>query len=324
MRRQLWLAVFAGVAAAVFSLGIRVWDDGVQSLSQPSTDFDHVVTGARLFLSGADPYALIGPGRTFEWPWRLYFPATALVVVAPFTLLPVSIAGAVFMGLCVGVLAYVSTRASSLHPLVWFVAAPMSNALYGQQFSPLLAGGGYAPALLGLGLAVKPTVAAALVAHSRTWRDAAITLAIAFAVFLVSLCIDPRWPQHWLALTIPDHPILALSGPAGWFPLLALTRWRRPEARLLAALACVPQTFLSYELLALMLVPRTAWEHTALVAGASVFAAVVFSFGPTGPTAVGVAYVQGVLRFSVPLALWTMYIPATVMVLRRPNDPMLT
>jgi hypothetical protein len=46
--------------------------------------------------------------------------------------------------------------------------------------------------------------------------------------------------------------------------LLALVRWRRPEARLLAALACVPQTSALNETLPLYLVARNRAQVAVL------------------------------------------------------------
>src|SRR4029078_6587043 len=46
--------------------------------------------------------------------------------------------------------------------------------------------------------------------------------------------------------------------------LLALIRWRRPEARLIAALACVPQTTLLYEAVPLFLVVYGWYEGLML------------------------------------------------------------
>jgi hypothetical protein len=61
---------------------------------------------------------------------------------------------------------------------------------------------------------------------------------------------------------LPYPPIVAR--PAGVLLLLALVRWRQPEGRLLAGLACVPQTLGLYETLPLFLVARTRWQGYAL------------------------------------------------------------
>ena len=50
--------------------------------------------------------------------------------------------------------------------------------------------------------------------------------------------------------------------------LLALLRWRRPEARLLVALGCIPHTTMLYEALPLFLVARR-WQEGVLLAALS-------------------------------------------------------
>jgi hypothetical protein len=54
--------------------------------------------------------------------------------------------------------------------------------------------------------------------------------------------------------------------PGGWLLLLALIRWRTPEGRLLAALACVPQTGGLYDTLPLFLTIRHRAQGYALAA----------------------------------------------------------
>jgi hypothetical protein len=46
--------------------------------------------------------------------------------------------------------------------------------------------------------------------------------------------------------------------------LLALLRWRRPEARTLLAMSAMPQLTLFYDQLPLWLVPTTAWRSLAM------------------------------------------------------------
>ena len=48
-------------------------------------DFDVVWHGARVLLSGDNPYTAICHGCRIEWTDHLYYPATALVAVAPLT-----------------------------------------------------------------------------------------------------------------------------------------------------------------------------------------------------------------------------------------------
>ena len=80
----------------------------------------------------------------------------------------------------------------------------------------------------------------------------------------------PRLPDMAgaMARSAPrDQPRSALSRrPGGAVLLLALIRWRVAEGRLLAALACVPQTIGLYEALPLFLIPTNRWQGYLLAA----------------------------------------------------------
>jgi hypothetical protein len=96
------------------------------------------------------------------------------------------------------------------------------------------------------------------------------------------------------------------------FALLLIARWRRPEARLVLALACVPQTPLLYETVPLFLVPQTLVEGGALWLGSWLVALWLSVSGP---------YASDVTRFAASNTAigWLLYLPCTVMILRRPN-----
>jgi hypothetical protein len=95
--------------------------------------------------------------------------------------------------------------------------------------------------------------------------------------------------------------------------LAALARWRRPEARLLAALACTPLTPTFYDPILLYLVTRTFREALVLtVATFVVFFVVVFS----GPIRTAAQWGEIVSTASI----WVLYLPCLIMVLRRPNQ----
>jgi hypothetical protein len=99
--------------------------------------------------------------------------------------------------------------------------------------------------------------------------------------------------------------------PIGPVILLALLRWRRPEARLLVALAFVPQLLFWADQLPLFLIPRTRGETKALflcTAAGFLIWYVQFWDNP--------AYVLA----AAPYVLASAYIPCVIMVLRRPNE----
>src|SRR5262249_24616479 len=93
--------------------------------------------------------------------------------------------------------------------------------------------------------------------------------------------------------------------------LAALARWRRPEARLLVAMACVPQLMYFADQLPLWLIPRTRRESMVLTAtsvAAWVLALQVLNHPGGQPP-----------FESDGLVLAGVYAPALIMVLRRKN-----
>jgi hypothetical protein len=101
--------------------------------------------------------------------------------------------------------------------------------------------------------------------------------------------------------------------PGGPLALLALLRWRRTEARLLVALACVPQSLMLYDTVPLFLVPRTFRESALLVALSYIALGAVTRGGPY-PDIAHYALASG--RVTTVL----LYLPCVAMVLKRPND----
>lgn len=89
--------------------------------------------------------------------------------------------------------------------------------------------------------------------------------ASALAVLGLSLAVDPVWPSRWLqALSGADHFRPLIARPGGFLVLLALLRFRDPDARLLLALALVPQTGMAYEALPAAVVARTRVQSAFL------------------------------------------------------------
>jgi hypothetical protein len=94
--------------------------------------------------------------------------------------------------------------------------------------------------------------------------------------------------------------------------LLAALRWRRPEARLLVTLACVPQTPLLYEAVPLFLIPAR-WSESWLLAALTV--AVEIALEVSGPYASYDARMATGGKWMV----WLLYVPCAGIVLCRPN-----
>lgn len=268
-----------------------------------ASDFDFVWLGLRAFVHGQDPYRAVADAQV-RGP--LYYPLPALVALAPLGFTSAGIARIAFAGLGYAALGY----AAAGRPGGLFVALFSASAIVaavGGQWSPLLTAGAVVPWLGALFIA-KPGVGLAL------WCGYPSRVAVygGFALLCVSLVVMPSWPREWLAvLGNPVHapPILR---PGGFLLLAALLRWRRPEGRLLAALACVPHVTTLYETVPLFLVPANRYQAYLLLA-LSYAAAVVSSW--IAPT--GTLLEQVVGRW--PVLLVGLYLPALVMVLRRPN-----
>ena len=250
-----------------------------------SRDFDQVWFAARALLRGGKPYQEIGPGLQFDWPAPLYYPLTAAIAVMPLSSVGRRLAAVIFAAIASGAFVWAATppvaRAGcSDHQRLRRVAAETV------QWSPLL-GAAYGIPWLGALLSAKPTIGFAIFAARPT--RAALDRARGHCS-LLSLALMPSWPREWISAL--HHTSLATDGGTPYFApvghgggalsALALLRWRRPEARLVLALACVPQTPLLYETVPLFLVPATITEGGVLWLGSWVAALWLSGLGPYG------------------------------------------
>jgi hypothetical protein len=118
---------------------------------------------------------------------------------------------------------------------------------------------------LGFLLTVRPNTSGALWISRPSW----IAL-LGVAIFVgLSLLVLPSWPRDWwMAWPVDTTPWAPpLLRPLGFLLLLAAFRWRTPEARLLLALAIIPQSALPYELVSLALIPAGLVQMAIFVAG---------------------------------------------------------
>jgi len=272
------------------------------------SDFDQLWYGANAILRGVSPYDVVGPGRTFDWPYPLFYPLPGVIAALPFVVLSVTMASVVFSGVSAALLIYALSRDA---PYRLAAAASFSFffAVAVSQWSPLLIAAVLLPGL-GFLLVAKPTIGFALWLYRPRWQSAAAGALL----LLVSVAVQPSWPSEWLAtFRAGDHigaPITHLGGP---LLVLALLRWRRPEARLLVAMACIPHTTLLYEILPLFLIPAS-WPQSILLAGLTWIAqAADLWFGPY-PT------LTDQTRTAAAVSVVLCYLPCLLMVLRRPND----
>ncbi|MDF1501887.1 hypothetical protein [Roseisolibacter sp. H3M3-2] len=285
------------------------------SITARHTDFDVVWLGARvLLLEGRNPWQLIGPGREVDWLWPLIYPGTALVAVAPFAVLPLEWARSLFVGASATALAWAVTR-DGWWRLTLFVSVPVLHAMVSAQWSLLVAAAFLLPALGGVA-AIKPTVGLATVASAPHERWQWVALASGVALLAVSLAVAPTWVLDWrreVAGAQHLSPPVAHWRVGGPLVLLALLRWRRPEARWLVALACVPQSTVPYEAVYFMLFPCTRVGLLALTV-------LSYGAGALHYWIVGVATSTVDLQYRAGDALVALfYLPALWMVLRREN-----
>jgi hypothetical protein len=306
-RLRAWLTLGAALLSGVRAF---LWVSG----EAKARDFDQVWFAARALFAGRNPYADIGPGLAFDWPAPLYYPLTAAVTVMPLATIGRSVAAVLFAAGSSGAFVWAATR-RSLAPAVVITSASAALAAETVQWSPLL-GAAYGIPWLGALLCAKPTIGFAI------WLARPTRAAVIGGLVLagIALALVPSWPADWLEAL--RHTSLASAGgtpyfapiksAGGAFALLAILRWRRPEARLILALACVPQTPLLYETVPLFLVPFSVAEGGVLWLGSWLAALWLSAAGPFGSDLAR-------FRVSVDAIGWCLYFPAVIMVLRRPN-----
>lgn len=271
------------------------------------TDYVFPWQGARHLLSGRNPYEALPGGLPEPFESPLLYPLPTVLAATPLAVLPLALASAITMAVSAGLLAWGLTRQE--WDSLWLLAsAPFVMAVNLGQWSPLVVTAGLLPSL-GFLATLKPNLGVAVFAWRPDWRIAAgAALAIAG-----SLLVLPGWPVQWLGAvrSLAGHPVPLLSGGgAGLLLLLALIRWRSAEARLLLAMACVPQLLFFADQLPLLLVARSPVERRVLSACSLLAFVAWFLFSSQRPAQ---AYVPAAEAF----VLLGLYAPALAIVLRR-------
>lgn len=281
-------------------------------------DFGLSWFGAQALLNGANPYVLVGPGKVYDWHWpQVLYPATAMVTAMPFTLLPRLTATVAFVWISTALLAWAITS-DGWYRLPLFASSAFVIAAAAAQWSPLLTAALCIPWLTWV-FAAKPNLSLALLAYATRMSSIWALLIGGAAITVISVALFPAWPVHWVAaIKSVSHMHAPIMLPGGAFVLLALLRWRRPEARLIVALACVPQTNSWYEALPLLLVPATFRESIMLSAvsttGGAWWQLLYGRQFITGHTEEELGRITGILMITF------VYLPATLLVLHRPNE----
>jgi hypothetical protein len=310
--------LIVGMAVAAV-IGAFYW--GASSAPGYGSDLDQVWHGSRALMSGLDPYSTVGPGLAHSMDFPLYYPLPAIVAFLPLALLPLELARTAFIVLTAGLLAYAITY-DGWHRILVFLSGAYVHALLTAQWSPLMTAAFLIP-WLGPILLLKPNIGLAIAVTSPARGLPTWCIVGGGALLLASFAVDPGWLPRWTAIVrSAPHFTPPLLLPGGILVLLALLRWRRPEARLLVAMACVPHTTVVYETLPLLLIART-WKESALLVTLSIAAFVIQSevenrAGLTYPEVLTV-FTEWVTLVGTALVV-LIYLPATIMVLMRRNE----
>jgi hypothetical protein len=288
---------------------------GESSVAVQARDFTYPWLAARAVLRGEDPYAAL---RSAQTPWvpALFYPLPTALVTTPLAWLSVRSAAVLFIGLGMGLLAYAVT-AQALWPLIMFASASAMQAAWSVQWSPLLMAAALWWPMIGLVVA-KPTLGLPLVAFQRDRRALWSALVGGGLLVVASFVLQPRWLERWIA-TLRETPVVSqyhvpLFTWWGAVLIVAVTRWRRPEARLLIALACMPQNGFFYDQFPLLLVPPNRVELMAMAAASQLaLLAARSASGPAGDIAV-----QSTAYF--PYMIAGLYLPSLLFIMRRPNE----
>lgn len=268
----------------------------------PSGDFELLYASALRLLQGETAY----PAGT-QW---LPYPLPAVLLVVPFTALPVELARPVFDILVGWALVFALWKYRGRYALLALLSGAYLFALWHGQTTPLMVAASLFPAA-GFLLAVRPNTSVALWVARPSWK----TL-LGMAGFLaLTLVVWPLWPTEWLMAMPLDYSawLPPIFRPFGALLLIAGLRWNLPEGRLILATAFLPQTTLPYELVLLALVPTNAREMAVYLAGSWI--AVADSAG-----ALQLLGGSGWTMSGWPVTLCAVYFPMLYLVLRRPGS----
>jgi hypothetical protein len=300
---RLLVALLVAVAAGLQTVR---WFEGTPI--QPDYWFPHM--SARALRAGVNPYLL--PVNSAQWPmpFPMFFPLPAAVLAWPTAGLSLPTAGGIFVAISSGALSWFVTRHSLLRALLFLGGSFLVAARLGQWSTALclillLPGAGWIAA-------AKPTIGLAMLAARPSWRG--FILPVVFGA--LCLLVLPTWPLDWLRVIRSGDAVGLHMTPVatvwGWPLLLALLRWRRPEARLLLAMGCVPQMPLFYDQVALALVARTRLEIVAystinFVGWILWMSVMQMDWGPPHQ------------RAALPYFVLATYLPAFILVMLKPN-----
>jgi len=298
--------------ALAASLYVLWFDTITHQYGQGGSDFDQLWFAARVLLHGGDPYQAIGPGRAFEWGWPLLYPLPTVIAAVPFAGLPLLPARILFAGLSAGLLAFALAKRGNV-ALVVLLSAAVVDAVRAGQFSLLMTAGLTVNALAAT-FVLKPPFGLALLAATPRRRAIAVAAATGLFLSVVAFVLQPGWLLEWMHLVRGvGHfraPVLAFGGP---LLLLAFLRWRRTDARVLLACACVPHTPVVYDVVPLVMLVRNGREALA-------FAVLTYAALFAQDSMVINMPADEASRMAARILNVAVYLPALALVLSRRND----
>ncbi|HEU6450446.1 MAG TPA: hypothetical protein VFT57_03435, partial [Gemmatimonadaceae bacterium] len=158
------------VAAVLIGLGSALFTAFAFQRPDFTPDFEYWWHAARMLLAGGNPYHMT-PGMA-NWPLEnvLLYPLPTLLLTVPLAGLSPPVAGAIFMGISGGLLAWLVSR-DGLWRLWLFGSASYFMACRLGQWSPLIMAVAFMPAA-GFLAAMKPNLGLALLSYRPTWRAA--------------------------------------------------------------------------------------------------------------------------------------------------------
>jgi hypothetical protein len=267
-----------------------------------SSDFDLLYDTAGRLLRGTDLYPL----GTDTFP----YPLPAILLGVPFRTIPLWLARPVFDVLVGWAFVYALWKHRGPYALLALGSGAYLFAMAKGQTTPLIVAASLVPAL-GFLLAVRPNTAIALWTARPSW----LPILGASALIGISLVLQPGWPfDWWMAVPADTSDFVPLvMRPLGAILLLAALRWYTPGGRLLLAIACIPQTILPHELVALALIPANGLQMAVYAAGSWIAVAAATGHLPFG---------DGPAEWSTmgwPVTLILVYIPMMTVVLLQPG-----
>lgn len=312
-RDRRWVALVAAILLGL-TVGLlygSLVQRSVQAIPELALrDWTQIWRGALALERGENPWSpSSASGLPYPYRDRLGYPLPALWL------------GSLFMNISMGTFAFWWVLASVL---LAAVALARRNLLFGValfswpcmgaaallQWSPLMLAAARFDFLVPLA-ACKPNLGLAILAYRPTLKRLLIVGTVAAA----SIALDRGWIAQWMEAASSLHyvPPIFIWKAGGPLLLLAALRWRLPEGRLLLALALVPQNLMSYDQLMLFLVCRKGRDAALLMALSWLVHVIVRQ--NSLPT---MSVLELQQQFPIPTVL-LLYLPALVMVLRRPT-----